>query len=158
MPIRIGFGSDTHRLSDKRDFILGGVKIPHTMGLLGHSDADVLIHAIIDALLGAAALGDIGAHFPDTNPEYKDIDSTVLLSYTVKLISENGYTINNVDTTVTLEKPKLAAYISAIRQSLAELLLIPLGNVSVKAKTSEKLGFIGREEGVTAYAVVLLEG
>jgi 2-C-methyl-D-erythritol 2,4-cyclodiphosphate synthase len=138
--------------------ILYLVKIPHTVGLLGHSDADVLIHAIIDALLGAAALGDIGAHFPDTNPEYKGIDSTVLLSHTVKLISENGYTINNVDTTVTLEKPKLATHIPAIRQSLADLLLIPLGNVSVKAKTSEKLGFIGREEGVSAYAVVLLEG
>lgn len=157
MPIRIGFGFDTHKLTDGRDFMLGGVKIPHDKGMLGHSDADVLIHAIIDALLGAAALGDIGTYFPDTDPQFKDIDSKVLLDHTVKLVLEAGYTVSNVDTTICLEQPKLAPHIALIRERLAEGLRIAVGCVSVKAKTSEKLGFIGRGEGVSAYAVVLLE-
>lgn len=157
MPIRIGFGFDTHRLTAGRDLILGGVHLPHTTGLSGHSDADVLIHAVIDALFGAAALGDIGSHFPDTDDQYKGINSGLLLSKTVELIRSSGYTINNVDTTVCIEKPKLAPYISNIRLSLAGMLQLPVSAVSVKAKTSEKMGFIGREEGVSAYAVVLLE-
>jgi len=156
--MRIGFGYDVHRFAENRDLWLGGIKIPHSKGLLGHSDADVLIHAICDALLGAAALGDIGKHFPDTDPEYKGIDSKILLSETARLITNAGYKIANIDSTIALQAPKIAIYIEQMRITLSSLLQIETGQVSVKATTTEKLGFEGREEGVSAYAVVLLEG
>jgi len=156
--MRIGFGYDVHRFAEGRDLWLGGVKIPHNKGLLGHSDADVLIHAICDALLGAAALGDIGKHFPDTDPAYKGIDSKILLSETARLLYAAGYKIMNIDTTIALQSPKIATYIEPMRITLSSLLQLSTGQVSVKATTTEKLGFEGREEGVSAYAVVLLEG
>jgi 2-C-methyl-D-erythritol 2,4-cyclodiphosphate synthase len=156
--MRIGFGYDVHRFAEGRDLWLGGVKIPHNKGLLGHSDADVLIHAICDALLGAAALGDIGKHFPDTDPAYKGIDSKILLSETAKLLNTAGYKILNIDSTIALQSPKIAPYIEPMRITLSKLLQLETGQVSVKATTTEKLGFEGREEGVSAYAVVLLEG
>ena len=156
--MRIGFGYDVHRFAENRDLWLGGIKIPHSKGLLGHSDADVLIHAICDALLGAAALGDIGKHFPDTDPEYKGIDSKILLSETARLITNAGYKIMNIDSTIAMQAPKIASYIEQMRITLSSLLQIETGQVSVKATTTEKLGFEGREEGVSAYAVVLLEG
>ena len=156
--MRIGFGYDVHRFAENRDLWLGGIKIPHSKGLLGHSDADVLIHAICDALLGAAALGDIGKHFPDTDPEYKDTDSKILLSETARLITMAGYKIMNIDSTIAMQAPKIASYIEQMRITLSSLLQIETGQVSVKATTTEKLGFEGREEGVSAYAVVLLEG
>lgn len=156
--MRIGFGYDVHRFAENRDLWLGGIKIPHSKGLLGHSDADVLIHAICDALLGAAALGDIGKHFPDTDPEYKGIDSKILLSETARLITNAGYKIANIDSTIAMQAPKIASYIEQMRITLSSLLQIETGQVSVKATTTEKLGFEGREEGVSAYAVVLLEG
>ena len=156
--MRIGFGYDVHRFAENRDLWLGGIKIPHSKGLLGHSDADVLIHAICDALLGAAALGDIGKHFPDTDPEYKGIDSKILLSETARLITNAGYKIANIDSTIALQAPKIAIYIEQMRITLSSLLQIETGQVSVKATTTEKLGFEGREEGVSAYAVVLIEG
>ena len=155
--MRIGFGYDVHRFAENRDLWLGGIKIPHSKGLLGHSDADVLIHAICDALLGAAALGDIGKHFPDTDPEYKGIDSKILLSETARLITNAGYKIANIDSTIAMQAPKIASYIEQMRITLSSLLQIETGQVSVKATTTEKLGFEGREEGVSAYAVVLLE-
>lgn len=153
---RIGFGFDTHRLEEWNEFWLGGVLVPHTKGAVGHSDADVLIHAICDALLGAAALGDIGTHFPDTSPEYKEIDSKILLSKTCQLIRDKGYRIGNIDSTVVLQTPRLTKFIPEMVQTLTNVMDIPQGNLSVKAKTSETLGFIGREEGVSAYAIVLL--
>lgn len=153
---RIGFGFDTHRLENWEEFWLGGVLIPHTKGAVGHSDADVLIHAICDALLGAASLRDIGTQFPDTASEYQGIDSKILLKRTLDLISEAGYTIGNIDSTVVLQAPKIASYIPEMIQELSGVLGIQPGQLSVKAKTSEKLGFIGREEGISAYAVVLL--
>jgi len=156
--MRIGFGYDVHRFAEGRDLWLGGVKIPHNKGLLGHSDADVLIHAICDALLGAAALGDIGKHFPDTDPAYKGIDSKILLSETAKLLNTAGYKILNIDSTIALQSPKIAPHIEPMRITLSKLLQLETGQVSVKATTTEKLGFEGREEGVSAYAVVLLEG
>ena len=156
--MRIGFGYDVHRFAVGRDLWLGGIKIPHTKGLLGHSDADVLIHAICDALLGAAALGDIGKHFPDTDPDYKDIDSKILLTETGRLISDAGYTIQNIDSTIALQSPKIAPFIETMRETLSGLLNIKINQVSVKATTTERLGFEGREEGVSAYAVVLIEG
>ena len=156
--MRIGFGYDVHRFAENRDLWLGGIKIPHSKGLLGHSDADVLIHAICDALLGAAALGDIGKHFPDTDHEYKGIDSKILLSETARLITNAGYKIANIDSTIAMQAPKIASYIEQMRITLSSLLQIETGQVSVKATTTEKLGFEGREEGVSAYAVVLLEG
>ena len=156
--MRIGFGYDVHRFAENRDLWLGGIKIPHSKGLLGHSDADVLIHAICDALLGAAALGDIGKHFPDTDHEYKGIDSKILLSETARLITNAGYKIMNIDSTIAMQAPKIASYIEQMRITLSGLLQIETGQVSVKATTTEKLGFEGREEGVSAYAVVLLEG
>ena len=155
--MRIGFGYDVHRFAEGRDLWLGGVKIPHTQGLLGHSDADVLIHAICDALLGAAALGDIGKHFPDTDPEFEGIDSKILLIKTADLIASAGYKIQNIDSTIALQLPKIAPFIETMRTTLSELLCVDLGQISVKATTTEKLGFEGREEGVSAYAVVLLD-
>jgi len=156
--MRIGFGYDVHRFAEGRELWLGGIKIAHHKGLLGHSDADVVIHAICDALLGAAALGDIGKHFPDTDPKYKGIDSKILLAKTRDLLSAAGFTIQNIDTTIAIQVPKIAPYIELMRVTLSGLLTLDPGQVSVKATTTEKLGFEGREEGVSAYAVVLLEG
>ena len=155
---RIGFGYDVHQLIEGRAFWLGGIEIQHTKGSLGHSDGDALIHAICDALLGAANLRDIGFHFPDTSAEYKGIDSKILLSETRKLLTAAGFTIQNIDTTIALQAPKIAPYIEKMRSELSGLLSLDLEQVSVKATTTEKLGFEGREEGVSAYAVVLLEG
>ena len=154
---RIGFGFDTHKLEVNRDFWLGGIQIPYDKGTTGHSDADVLIHAICDALLGAAGLGDIGTHFPDTSSEFKDIDSKVLLKRTLNLITEKGYTIGNLDTTIVLQNPKISSYVPEMIKTLAEILKTDESRISIKAKTSENLGFIGREEGLSAYAIVLLQ-
>lgn len=157
MKIRTGFGFDVHRLVPGRELWLGGVRIEHELGLLGHSDADVLIHAICDALLGAAALRDIGYHFPDTSADFAGIDSKVLLRRTVDLLAERGYTIGNVDATVCAERPKLNPHIERMRACLAEVMGVDVDDVSVKATTTERLGFTGREEGISAYAVVLIE-
>lgn len=157
MKIKVGMGFDVHRLVPDRDLWLGGIHIDHTLGLLGHSDADVLIHAICDALLGAAGLRDIGFHFPDSDPQYKGIDSKVLLTHTVRLLAEKGWRIGNVDATVCAERPKLNPHIPAMQQTLAPLLQIDEEDVNIKATTTEKLGFTGREEGISAYAVVLIE-
>ena len=157
MIMRIGIGYDVHQLVPDRKLWLGGVEIPHTLGLLGHSDADVLIHAICDAILGAAALGDIGKHFPDNDPNYKNIDSKILLKKCGELIAEKGYRIGNIDSIVVAQKPKIGPYIPMMRQTLAEVLGIDADQVSVKATTTEHLGFEGREEGISAQAVVLLE-
>jgi 2-C-methyl-D-erythritol 2,4-cyclodiphosphate synthase len=154
--MQIGFGYDVHRFADGRDLWLGGIKIPHHKGLDGHSDADVLIHAICDALLGAAALGDIGKHFPDTDTSFKGIDSKILLAKTAALLTEAGYRIENIDSTIAAQAPKIAPYIETIRTTLSDLLGIEPGQVSVKATTTEKLGFEGREEGISAYAIVLI--
>jgi len=153
---RIGFGIDVHRLVAGRPLFLGGVKIPHTLGLLGHSDADVLIHAICDALLGAAALGDIGRHFPDTSSQYAGIDSKILLRQTTHLVHEAGYNVVNIDATICAQQPKLAPYIDTMRATLAPLMNIPIDCISVKATTTEHLGYEGREEGISAQAVALL--
>lgn len=155
--MRIGFGSDIHRLEENLSFWLGGINIEYYKGAKGHSDADVLIHSIIDALLGAANLGDIGSHFPDNSSEYKNIDSKILLSKVVEMISAKGFMIVNIDSTVNLEKPKLAPYIAQMKKTLAGVLKIAEEDISIKAKTSEKLGFVGREEGVSAFAVVLID-
>ena len=155
--IRVGFGFDVHRLVEGRELWLGGIRLEHTMGLLGHSDADVLIHAICDALLGAAHLRDIGYHFPDTAEEFRGIDSKVLLRKTVELIAEKGYRVGNVDATVCAERPKLKAHIPAMQTCLAGLMGVEEEDVSVKATTTERLGFTGREEGIAAYATVLIE-
>ncbi len=154
--MRIGFGYDVHRFAEGRELWLGGIKIPHHLGLLGHSDADVLIHAICDALLGAAALGDLGMHFPDSDPEYKGIDSKILLQKTCGLITSAGFCIQNIDSTIALQAPKIAPYTEMIRATLSGIMGIAPGQLSVKATTTEKLGFEGREEGISAYAVVLL--
>lgn len=156
MKIRVGFGYDVHALVAGRDLWLGGIKIEHTLGLLGHSDADVLIHAICDALLGAANLRDIGYHFPDTAGEYKNIDSKILLRETVRLIREKGYEIGNIDATICAEKPKLNPHIPAMQQALCTVLSIDPDDLSIKATTTEKLGFTGRQEGISAYATVLI--
>jgi len=156
MNFRIGFGYDVHRLEEGLPFWLGGVLLDHHKGALGFSDADVLLHAICDALLGAAALGDIGQHFPDTDPEYKGISSLILLQRTVELIRSNGYEIGNIDTTVCLQSPKIKAHIPEMRRQIADHLKVDEEVVSVKATTEEKLGFTGREEGISAYAVVLI--
>lgn len=156
MKIRTGFGFDVHQLVEGRKLIIGGVEIPHTVGALGHSDADVLIHAICDALLGAANLGDIGKHFPDTSSQFKDIDSKILLKESVRLVREKGYEISNIDTTLCLQQPKIKPFISQIVSVLAQTLAIPEEDISIKATTTEKLGFVGREEGISAYAVVLI--
>lgn len=155
--VRIGYGYDVHRLVDHRPLVLGGVEIPFEKGLAGHSDADVLLHAITDALLGACALGDIGQHFPDDSEEYEDIDSRILLRNAVDLIAEKGYRIVNVDATVVAEEPKLASYIPEMRDRIAEDLHAESGQVSVKATTSEGLGFEGGGEGISARAMVLVE-
>ena len=154
--IRIGHGYDVHRLAEGRQLFIGGVLIPHKKGAEGHSDADVLLHAICDALLGAAALRDIGYHFPDTNDAYKGISSLVLLRDTKKLIGEKGYKIGNIDATVIAQAPKISPFIPAMQQKLAEELGLPDGCISVKATTEEKLGFTGAEEGIAAHAVVLI--
>lgn len=155
--MRIGSGYDVHKLVENRDLILGGVKIPYEKGLLGHSDADVLLHAIADALLGAAALGDIGKHFPDTDPQYKGADSRKLLSHVLDLISAEGYCIINLDATVIVQKPKLAPYIQEMREHIAETLGLLVSQVNVKATTEEGLGFTGAGLGIAATAVCLLE-
>ncbi len=157
MKIRVGFGFDVHQLVEGRDLWLGGVKLQHTKGLLGHSDADVLIHAICDALLGAANMRDIGYHFPDNAPEYKNIDSKLLLKRVVELISTKGYRVGNIDATVCAEQPKLNPHIPIMQQVLAALMGVEVDDVSIKATTTEKLGFTGREEGISAYATVLIE-
>lgn len=155
--MRIGHGYDVHRLVEGRKLILGGVEVPHTLGLLGHSDADVLTHAVMDALLGAAALGDIGRHFPDTDPAYKGADSLVLLDHVMALLEEAGWQVGNVDATILAQKPKLAPYISQMRDNLARRMKVAPEQVNVKATTEEKLGFTGAEEGIAAHAVCLLE-
>lgn len=157
MKIRVGLGFDVHQLVENRDLWLGGIRIEHSHGLLGHSDADVLIHAICDALLGAANLRDIGFHFPDTGKEYAGIDSKILLRRTTDLLKEKGYTIGNVDATVCAEQPKLNPHIPAMKEVLAPLMDIEQECVSIKATTTERLGFTGRKEGISAYAVVLIE-
>lgn len=154
---RIGSGIDFHQLVDGRDFWLGGVLIPHTKGALGHSDADVLLHAICDALLGALCLGDIGVHFPDTSTEYKNIDSKILLQRTYSLVQNEGYKLVNIDTTLTLEAPKIKPYVAKMQQVIAAILQVTEKDVSIKATTAEKMGFVGREEGVVAYATALLQ-
>ncbi len=156
MKIRVGFGFDVHQLVPGRDLWLGGIKLEHTMGLLGHSDADVLIHAICDALLGAANMRDIGYHFPDTGAEFKDIDSKILLRKTIELIAVKGYHVGNIDATVCAERPKLKAHIPAMQECLAQCMGVDPDSVSIKATTTEKLGFTGREEGISAYATVLI--
>ncbi len=155
--IRIGHGYDVHAFADNRKCIIGGVEIPCEKGLLGHSDADVLLHAISDSLLGAAALGDIGKHFPDTDPEYKGADSLKLLSCVVKLIEEKGYKVNNIDATVIAQAPKLAPHIFSMRENIAKALNVDVDFVSIKATTEEKLGFTGRKEGISAHCVCLIE-
>lgn len=157
MKIRVGFGYDVHQLVEGRDLWLGGIKLPHTMGLKGHSDADVLIHAICDALLGAANMRDIGYHFPDTAAEYKNIDSKILLKETVRLIGEKGYKVGNIDATICAERPKINPYIPQMQECLAGLMNVETDDVSIKATTTEKLGFTGRQEGMSAYAVALIE-
>lgn len=157
MKIRTGFGFDVHRLVEGRELWLGGIKIEHSMGLLGHSDADVLIHAICDALLGAANMRDIGYHFPDTSADTLNIDSKVLLRKTVELIACKGYVVGNIDATVCAERPKINPHVPAMKACLAEVIGTDEDNISIKATTTEKLGFTGREEGISAYAVVLIE-
>lgn len=158
MKIRVGFGYDVHPLAEGKDLWLGGIKIPHSKGAVGHSDSDVLIHAICDALLGAANLGDIGTHFPNTSEEFKGIDSKVLLKKVVQMLKKEGYEISNVDCTLTLELPRIAPFIPEMKKALATCMKILEKNISIKATTNEKLGFVGREEGVCAYAVALLMG
>lgn len=157
MNIRIGQGIDFHQLVEGRDLYIGGVKIPHVKGALGHSDADVLLHAICDALLGALALGDIGTHFPDTSNEYKNIDSKILLQRSFDLVKTKGYRVVNLDATLCLQAPKIKPYIAAMQSAIAAILEISDEDVSVKATTTERMGFVGREEGLFAQAVVLLE-
>ncbi len=156
MNYRIGFGYDIHQFSEERKLFLGGIEIPSEKGLLGHSDADVLLHAICDAMLGALALGDIGQHFPDTDSNFKNIDSKILLSKVNDLVKNKMYKVSNLDSTIVMEKPKLKNYIFSIRESIADILDINIDQVSVKATTSEKLGFVGKEKGAKAYATVLL--
>ena len=157
MKIRVGFGYDVHALVPDRDLWLGGIKIEHTMGLQGHSDADVLIHTICDALLGAANMRDIGYHFPDTAGEYKDIDSKILLFDTMELLRDAGYTLSNIDATIAAERPKLNPHIPEMKRVLADVLQVDADDISIKATTTEKLGFTGRQEGISAYAVVLIQ-
>lgn len=157
MSYRIGSGVDFHQLVEGRDFWLGGIQIPYHKGALGHSDADVLLHAICDALLGALALGDIGTHFPDTDASYKNIDSKILLDRTMILIREKGYAVVNLDCTLCLEAPKIKPYVPAMQELIAGLTGVGLQDVSIKATTTEKMGFVGRQEGLVAYATVLLK-
>lgn len=155
--LRIGNGYDVHKLVEGRKLVLGGIEIPHTKGILGHSDGDVLIHAIMDAMLGALALGDIGQHFPDTDMKYKNIDSSILLTKVTNLIKSKGYSIVNLDSIIVLQKPKVKPYIEDMRAKIASILQVEIDRVSVKATTEEKLGFTGDESGVKSYCVVLLE-
>ena len=156
MNFRVGFGFDVHRLKYRLDFWLGGIKVPHTKGGLGHSDADVLIHSICEALLGAANLGDIGKHFPDTDPKYKGIDSKILLKEVMVFIRAKGYELVNIDSTICLQTPKIGSYIPEMQKVLANSMGVDIDLVSIKATTTETLGFVGREEGVSAYATVLI--
>jgi 2-C-methyl-D-erythritol 2,4-cyclodiphosphate synthase len=157
MSIRVGSGVDFHQLIEGRDLWLGGVKIPHTKGALGHSDADVLLHAICDAMLGAACLGDIGEHFPDTSNEFKNIDSKILLQRTNALLKRENYKLINIDSTLCLQSPKIKPYVAQMQKVIAGIIELNEKDVSIKATTTEKLGFVGREEGVVAYATVLIE-
>ena len=157
MKIRVGFGFDVHRLVPDRELWLGGIKIDHSLGLLGHSDADVLIHAICDALLGAANMRDIGYHFPDTSADTLNIDSKILLKKTIDLIATNGYHLGNIDATICAERPKINPHVEAMKACLAKVMDTDEENISIKATTTEKLGFTGREEGISAYATVLIE-
>lgn len=157
MSYRIGSGVDFHQLAEGRQLWLGGVLIPHAKGSLGHSDADVLLHAVCDALLGALSLGDIGLHFPNTDPAYKDIDSKILLQKTYALVQEKGWRVVNIDTTVLLEAPKIMKYAGLMRETMAGILGVTTDDISIKATTTEQMGFVGRGEGLTAYATVLLE-
>lgn len=157
MNIRVGFGYDMHRLQEGRDLWLGGVKLEFHKGLLGHSDADVLVHAICDALLGAANLRDIGFHFPDTAEEYKEINSLLLLKRTVQLLDEHDYEVGNIDATICAEQPKLNPHIPDMQKKLSETMGVQVADISIKATTSERMGFVGREEGITAYAVALIQ-
>ncbi len=154
--MRVGLGYDVHALVNDRKLIIGGIEIPYDKGLLGHSDADVLIHAIMDSILGALALRDIGYHFPDTDKKYKDIDSKILLEKVFKLMDEEGYEINNIDCVVACQKPKLKDYIDSMREIISKILNTEINNVSIKATTTEKLGFVGRKEGISAQAICLL--
>lgn len=154
--MRVGMGYDVHKLVEGRDLIIGGVKIPHTLGLLGHSDADVLLHAIMDALLGAAALGDIGKHFPDTDPQYKGISSVKLLEHVAKLIAEKGYVVENIDATIIAQKPKMRPYITEMEQNIAKALGVDESQINVKATTEEGLGFTGTEQGISSQAICAL--
>lgn len=153
---RIGFGYDVHQLTEKRKLFLGGIEIPHTKGLQGHSDADALLHSITDALLGSLSLGDIGTHFPDNDSKYKGIESRILLVKSYELVRQKGYFISNIDATVVAEQPKLNPYIMNMRESIAEILNLSLDQVSIKATTSEKMGFVGEEKGIKVYVVVLI--
>lgn len=155
--MRIGSGVDFHQLVEGRDLWIGGVKIPHAKGALGHSDADVLLHAICDALLGALSLGDIGFHFPDTSNEFKNIDSKILLKRTMQLINDEGYKVVNIDSTLCLEAPKIKPYVAEMQSTIASICNVTIKDISVKATTTEKMGFVGREEGLVAYATVLLD-
>ncbi|HAF28954.1 MAG TPA: 2-C-methyl-D-erythritol 2,4-cyclodiphosphate synthase [Bacteroidales bacterium] len=157
MNIRIGYGYDVHQLEEGRELFLGGIKIPHTKGCVAHSDGDVLIHAICDAMLGAAALRDIGYHFPDTDQEYKNIDSKILLEKTKDLISDKRYTLVNLDSTICLQQPKIKDFIPEMVKTIAQILCVEQDQISIKATTTEKLGFVGREEGIAAHAVVLIQ-
>ncbi len=156
MKIRVGFGYDVHQLREGLPFWLGGIEVPHTHGALGHSDADVLIHVICDALLGAANLRDIGFHFPDTDAQYKGIDSKKLLAEVMRILREKGYEVGNIDSTICLERPKVNPHIPAMQRTLAEVMGVDADDISIKATTTEKLGFVGRQEGVAAYATVLI--
>jgi len=157
MSFRVGFGIDFHQLTTGRDLWIGGVNIPHEKGAIGHSDADVLLHAICDALLGAACLGDIGIHYPNTSPEYKNIDSKILLKKTVELIKKENYSVVNIDSTVCLEEPKIKNFTKQMQQIISEIVGVNITDVSIKATTTEQMGFIGKGEGIAAYATVLLE-
>ena len=157
MSFRVGIGFDVHQLQEGLDFWLGGIIVPHTKGGLGYSDADVLIHSICDALLGAANLGDIGKHFPDTDPKYKEVDSKLLLKEVIKLIRDKGYELGNIDSTICLQTPKIGPYIAEMQKVLASCMGVDVDLVSIKATTTEKLSFVGREEGVSAYATVLIQ-
>tara|TARA_B100000945_G_scaffold307289_1_gene295589 strand:- start:7 stop:486 length:480 start_codon:yes stop_codon:yes gene_type:complete len=157
MSLRVGFGFDVHRLDEGQPFFLGGIKIPHTKGAVGHSDADVLIHTICDAILGAADLRDIGFHFPDTDGKYKGIDSKILLKDVMALVRKEGYELSNVDATIALQTPKINPYVPEMKSILAQTMGVTPGQISIKATTTEKLSFVGREEGVSAYAVALIQ-
>ncbi len=157
MPYRIGFGVDFHQLVEGRELWIGGAKISHHKGAMGHSDADVLLHAICDALLGAACLGDIGIHFPNTSEEFKNIDSKILLKRTIELIRKENYTVINIDSTVCVEEPKIKSHVTEMQKLIAGIIDISVNDISIKATTTERIGFIGREEGIAAYATVLLE-